>query len=45
MFTVSELETFGEWLEGLKDRKGAGVIASRSRTDVVLAKTLAKALE
>ena len=29
MFTVSELETFSEWLEGLKDRKGAGVIASR----------------
>jgi len=29
MFTVSELETVSEWLEGLKDRKGAGVIASR----------------
>lgn len=29
MFTVVELETFSEWLEGLKDRRGAGVIASR----------------
>lgn len=29
MFTVSELETFSKWLEGLKDKKGAGVIASR----------------
>ena len=29
MFTVSELDTFSEWLEVLKDRKGAGVIASR----------------
>ena len=29
MFTVSELETFSEWLEGLRDRRGAGVIASR----------------
>ncbi len=29
MFTVSELETFSKWLGGLKDRKGAGVIASR----------------
>ncbi len=29
MSTVSELETFSRWLENLKDKKGAGIIASR----------------